>query len=119
MHCLRIDPCITPDLSPFPFPPQFVSDDDEMGDFIVDGAGGAGRRRRMRSTMPGLSSRAMQEAFDLFGDVDGMMDVFEQSKKQQPGVSGQGICQSSQQCGEARSVGEQGTMHGMEYGRGS
>eukprot|EP00798_Chlamydomonas_sp_ICE-L_P017810 gene17810-24188_t len=63
-------------------------DDDEMGDFIVEeGAdvGRARRRRRAALAMPGVNSRALEEAADIFGNVDDLLEVYQTTRAMRPG----------------------------------
>ncbi|KAK9828928.1 hypothetical protein WJX72_002842 [[Myrmecia] bisecta] len=59
---------------------DFVEDDDEFDDFIDDDVGdGTGRRRRrtkVRGAPPGVSSEALREAQEIFGDVGELLDMY-------------------------------------------
>ncbi|GLC44284.1 hypothetical protein PLESTB_000760900 [Pleodorina starrii] len=71
-----------------------LDEQDEMADFIVEGDDGAPRRHRRRraAEIPGVSSRAMQDAFDIFGDVDALMDMYAAARQKPagPGAGGEG-----------------------------
>ncbi|KAG2438290.1 hypothetical protein HYH02_010988 [Chlamydomonas schloesseri] len=60
-----------------------LDDQDEMADFIVEGDESAPRRRQRRraAAIPGVSSRAMQDAFEIFGDVDALMEMYETARQ--------------------------------------
>ncbi|GFR40315.1 hypothetical protein Agub_g851, partial [Astrephomene gubernaculifera] len=88
---------------------DFDDQDDGLGDFIVEGDGTAPRRhRRGPTSIPGVSSRAMQDAFEIFGDVDALMDMYE-AAKQKPAAGGPGG-------GEAGADEEEGEGEEEEYG---
>ncbi|KAG2429563.1 hypothetical protein HXX76_010798 [Chlamydomonas incerta] len=60
-----------------------LDDQDEMADFIVEGDESAPRRRQRRraAAIPGVSSRAMQDAYEIFGDVDALMEMYETARQ--------------------------------------
>ncbi|EFJ40270.1 hypothetical protein VOLCADRAFT_120010 [Volvox carteri f. nagariensis] len=64
-----------------------LDEQDEMADFIVEGDDGAPRRRHRRraAEIPGVSSRAMQDAFDIFGDVDALMEMYSAARQRPAG----------------------------------
>ncbi|GLI70134.1 hypothetical protein VaNZ11_014942 [Volvox africanus] len=77
-----------------------LDEQDEMADFIVEGDDGAPRRRHKRraAEIPGVSSRAMQDAFDIFGDVDALMEMYTAARQKPTGAG----------AGEAEQDGEGG-----------
>ncbi|KAG1668310.1 hypothetical protein FOA52_011207 [Chlamydomonas sp. UWO 241] len=61
-------------------------DGDEMDDFIVDeGNEGARRRhaRRAAGALQGVDAAALEEAADIFGDVDALLDIYNQTRTAQ------------------------------------
>ncbi|KAG2488784.1 hypothetical protein HYH03_012781 [Edaphochlamys debaryana] len=67
-----------------------LDEQDEMADFIVEGDESQPRRRHRRraAAIPGVSSRAMQDAFEIFGDVDALMDMYEAAKQRPAAAAG-------------------------------
>eukprot|EP00884_Botryococcus_braunii_P001188 jgi/Botrbrau1/1106/Bobra.0162s0007.1 len=67
-------------------------EEDEFADFIDDDEGGVpGQRRRRRRTSipgapPGVSTAALREAHDIFGDVSELLEAYERSKRDKAGA---------------------------------
>ncbi|KAL6610566.1 hypothetical protein ACP70R_040535 [Stipagrostis hirtigluma subsp. patula] len=73
-------------------------DEDEMADFIVDeeeidGSGQVVRRKKVKRKLPrqaaGVSSSALQEAHDIFGDVDELLLLRKQELEREAANSGE------------------------------